>query len=57
MTFALQNWLLFDPIEEDDLVVEIQHNVKEPPPKMAETVWFGSKPAPQFELNLSIPQE
>lgn len=46
-----QNWLLFDPIEED-LVVEIQQNVKEPPPKLGETIWFGSKPAPVFNLDI-----
>jgi hypothetical protein len=53
MTFIPENWNNFDPIEEEeDFIVEIQENVKEPPPKLQETIWFGSKPAPTFTLKL-----
>lgn len=52
-----ENWLPFGPVEgEEDLVVDIQFGVKEPPPKLQETIWFGSKPAQKFVLNISIPE-
>jgi hypothetical protein len=50
-----QNWNSFGPIEgEEDLIVQIEENVKEAPAKLGETVWFGSKPyaAPTFRLKL-----
>lgn len=61
MTISNQNWTNFEPIEEEDPVIEIQVAVKlasveaEPAPtseKLGDTIWFGSQPTPAFKLNL-----
>lgn len=62
MTISNQNWVNFDPIEEEDIpATQIQEGIKTAEvvieagaqPKLIETVWFGSKSAPHFTLNLA----
>jgi hypothetical protein len=50
MTFTAQNWISFGAVEGEDDLVEPSESVAAPAPKLQETIWYGSKPAPEFKL-------